>query len=162
MYFMTAFVPYINGGVTLLENAFNLLGYLPQDQFPRVNAWSTKWRRCFGCLQIIAGVALFAFGCLSDYLSRKPATQKYLTLAQQAMSLGILYFNHGTFNIIRSYIERRGWGVLTGAYDFYGRKFLPPLAKSFDLQGRAFALIRRQLDRIHFVTLFPPEFSLRA
>lgn len=161
MYFMTSFVPYINGFVTLTENVLNVLGYLPKDQFPELNAWSTKWRQRLGWLQIVTGTALFAIGCLADYLSRKPDTQKYLTLAQQAMSLGLLYVNHGVFNIVRSYIERQGWGVLSGAYDFYGRKFLPPLAQSFDLQGRVFEYIRRQLDRIHFITIFPPEFSLR-
>lgn len=158
---MTAFVPYINGLVTLTENAFNLMGYLPKEQFPELNAWSTKWRQRFGCLMIITGIALFALGCLTDYFSQKPDKQKFLSLAEQAMELGLLYVNHGTFNIVRSYVERQGWGVLTGAYDFYGRKFLPPLAEAFDLQGRLFEFIRHEMDRIQFITLIPPKFSLR-
>lgn len=159
---MTTFVPYINGLVTLTENVFNVLGYLPKDQFPRLNAWSTKWRSRLGFLQIVTGVALFAIGFLVDCLSRQPDKQKYLTLAQQAMSLGVLYVNHGIFNLVRTSIERQGWGALTGAYDFYGRKFLPPLAASFDLQGQLFERIRREMDRIHFITIFPFNFSLRT
>lgn len=160
---MTAAVPYINGFVTLTENIFNTLGYLPKDQFPKLNEGSTKWRQRFALAQVVTGVALFAIGFLVDYLSQKPDKQKYLTLAQQAIALGVLYLNHGVFNLIRTGIERQRWGAaVTGAYDFYGRKFLPPLAASFDLQGRLFEQIRRQLDRIHFVTLFPPVISLRT
>lgn len=160
---MTAYVPYINGLITLTENVFNVLGYLPKDQFPRLNAWSTRWRLRLGLLETITGVALCAIGFLVDCFSRKPDTQKYLTFTQQMISLGLLYVNHGIFNLLRTSIERQGWGgVLTGTYDFYGRKFLPPLVAPFDLQGQLFERIRRQLDRIHFITVFPPEFSLRA
>ncbi len=159
---MTIIVPYMNGCITLAENVFNVCGYLPKEQFPQLNTWSTKWRERFGQLQMITGIALFAVGWLVDSLSHKPDKQKYLTITQQAMSLGILYINHGIFNLMRAYVERQGWGVLTGAYDFYGRKFLPPLAASFDLQGYCFEYVRRQLDRIHFITIFPLEFCLRS
>jgi hypothetical protein len=160
---MTGAVPYINAFCTLTENVFNLIGYLPKDQFPKLNAWSTKYRTRFALIQAIAGIALLTFGILADILSQKPPDkQKYLTLAQQARSLGVLYINHSIFNVIRAYIEQKGWGFLTAAYDFYGRKFLPSLAPPFDLQGHLFERIRRQLDRIHFITIFPPDFSLRA
>lgn len=159
---MTSIVPYINGMATLAENVFNILGYFPRERFAALNEWSTTWRFRFGSLQMIAGVALCALGFLVDWMNRKPQPQKYLTLAEQMLSLGILTFNHGCFNIARSYAERKGFGVLLSAYDFYGRKILPPLAPPFDLQGRLFEKIRRQLDRIHFITLFPPEISVRT
>jgi hypothetical protein len=159
---MTSIVPYVNGIVTLTENVFNVLGYLPKDRFSAINEWSTTWRFRFGSVQIIAGAALSALGFLIEWMNRKPEPHKYLCLAQQMVSLGILYFNHGIFNLARSYAERKGFGAILCAYDFYGRKILPPLALPFDLQGQLFERIRRQLDRIHFITLFPPEISLRA
>ena len=160
---MTACVPYINGVMTLSENILNTLGHLPKNQFSQVNAFSTKWRQRLSSFQIITGIALYTIGSLANYLNTQSHPQKYLTLAQQTFSLGLLYINHGTFNFLRSYIERQNYGnVLTGSYDFYGRKFLPALANSFDIQSQIFELIRRQLDRIHFVTLFPPQISLKT
>lgn len=159
---MIAAIPYFNGIFTLTENGFNILGYLPKHQFPQINAWSTKWRHHFALSQMTTGVALFALGFLVDCLTHNPDKQKYLTLAQQTMSLGLFYMNHGVFNSLRSYIESRGWSALTGAYDFYGRKVLPPLSIPFDLQGELFERIRQLLDRIQFVTFFPPQISLRT
>lgn len=158
---MIAFIPYLNGLVTLTESAFNFCGYLPKDQFSRLNACSTKWRLNFSIAQVITGVALFAIGFLIDCYTCTPDPQKYLTFAQQAMALGLLYINHGTFNLIRCYMERQGWGILTGTYDFYGRKFLPPLAASCDLGGRLFEWIRLHLDRVQFMTFLPPTILIR-
>lgn len=157
---MTSIVPYLNGLMTLTENVFNVIGYLPKERFSTLR--SATWRCRFGMLQMVSGAALSAIGFLVEWMTRSPQPQKYLTLAEQMVSLGILYVNHGIFNIARSYAEREGFGPFLSAYDFYGRKILPPLAPSFDLQGQLFEKIRRQLDRIHFITLFPPEFSLRA
>lgn len=159
---MTVCVPYINGVMTLTENVFNVCGYLPKHQFPTLNEESSKWRFRFGLLQAISGIALWAIGVLTDCLTGKPDSKKYLTFTQQMVSLGELYINHGLFNIIRSYIEKQGLGCLTAPYDFYGQKFLPCLSASFDLQERLFVHIRRQLDRILFIKLLPPEFSLRT
>lgn len=159
---MTACVPYINGVLTLVETSFNLMGYLPKHQFPRLHAWSTAWRLRFGSAQIIAGLAVYTFGFLGDYLSRGPSSSKYLSLYQQAMSLGLFYANHGALNMARSFVERQSYGAaLTAAYDFYGRKFLPSLSPSFDLQARLFERMRSLLDRVHFITFFPPCISYR-
>lgn len=160
---MTACVVYINGLMTLSENVFNTLGYLPKDQFINVNTFSTKWRQRLSLLQVITGIALYIIGTLAEYLNHQTDPQKYLTLAQQTLSLGLLYINHGVFNFLRGFVERQNYGsVITGAYDFYGRKFLPALSNPFDIQSRIFSYIRQQLDRIHFVTLFPPKICFRT
>lgn len=159
---MTYIVPYFNGALTLMENAFNLIGYLPKEQFSHLNAWSTAWRFRYGSIQLISGVALFALGLLAECLSRRPSFSNYLSFREQMMSLGLLYANHGGFNLIRSYVEKTSWGgKVTFAYDFYGRKVLPPLSLPYDLQGRLFERIRDLLDRIHFVTFFPIQISFR-
>lgn len=159
---MTIIVPYINGLMTVSENVFNACGYLPKDRFPTLNAQSTKWRFRFGLMQAVSGIALVAIGVLADCLTRKPDPKKYLTLMEQMVSLGQLYINHGVFNIIRSYIEAQGLGFLTAPYDFYGRKFLPALAESFDFQSQLFELTRGQLNRVQIISLFPPKISLRS
>lgn len=156
---MGSIVLYINGVMTLSENAFNVLGYLPKQRFKAINEWSTAYRFRFGAIQMIAGAALCA---LSFYFSSEKSVQKYLTFGEQMFSLGILYGNHGLYNIVRSYAEHFELGPILSPYDFYGRKILPPLAPAFDLQGQLFERMRRQLDRIHTITVFPMKFSLRA
>lgn len=159
---MTAIVPYMNGIMTLTENVFNMLGYLPKERFSAINQWSTTWRFRFGSLQMILGTALYALSFLAEWMNRTPQPHKYLSITEQMASLGILLINHGFFNGVRSYAEQKGFGIVFGAYDFYGRKILPPLAPHYDLQGIFFEKIRQQLDRILFIKLIPPEISLRA
>jgi hypothetical protein len=159
---MTAYVPYINGVLTLVESSFNVIGYLPKNRFPHLNAWSTNWRIKMGSTQTIVGLALFTLGLLGEYLGRKPNPSKYLNLYQQMMSLGLFYANHGMFNIIRAYVEKQGYGALTAAYDFYGRKILPALSPSFDLQNQLFERIKLLLDRVLFITFLPPSISFRS
>lgn len=159
---MTIGVLYFNGAMTFSENIFNTVGYLP-DSFQSLKSSSTKWRQRLSLLQMVMGIALYVLGSLVHHFNHSSHSQKYLTLTQQAISLGSLYINHSLFNFLRSYVERQKWGaIVTGAYDFYGRKLLPPLASSFDLQGHLFKYIRDQLDRIHFVTLIPLKFCMRA
>jgi hypothetical protein len=159
---MIKIIPYFNGVVTLTENVFNFLGYLPKDQFSELNAWSVKWRTRFGNCQAVIGIALCAFAFLYEALSTHTGPKKYLTLSQQALSLGILYFNHGLYNIFRAYLEGKGFGPMTAAYDFYGRKLLPPLAESFDLQGILYEKIRDQLNCLVSCQLFPPHLLTRS
>lgn len=159
---MLSLVPYFNGIVTLSENIFNTIGYLPKDRFQELNSWSVKWRTRFGLFQIITGIALYAFSLLWDILYPHSGPRKYLTLAQQAASLGILYGNHGIYNIFRAFLEGKGFGPLTAAYDFYGRKLLPPLAESFDLQGILYEKIRNQLNSLVSCQLFPPVLLTRS
>jgi len=154
-------VLYLNGAVTIAENIFNVIGYLPRNRFERIKEQSETYRFRFGLIQSISGIALAAIGQLIDILKRTSESQKYLSLAQQMTSLGILYLNHGIFNIARSYAEQKDLGAVLCAYDVYGRKLLPPLAPRFDFSGLFFDRIRKELDRIHFMTLIPPAFCLR-
>lgn len=158
---MIQIIPYFNGVVTLSENVFNFIGYLPKDQFPELNCWTVKWRTRFGEFQTVTGIAFCAFGLLSQALATT-ASKKYLSIPQQAVTLGILYFNHGLYNIFRAYLEGKGFGPITTAYDFYGRKLLPPLAQSFDLQGILYEKIRDQLNCIVSCQLFPPQLLTRS
>jgi hypothetical protein len=156
---MSSIVPRINTVFTLTDNVFNLIGYLPQRTYPRLHQWSTTYRSYYGITQAILGIALFVIGKMGHQFNRTPS--HYLNIYQQAMSLGLLYVNHGAFNVIRAQLERSQWGKLTLAYDFYGRKLLPSLSPQTDLQAKTFEKIRDVMDRIHFVTLFPPQISYR-
>lgn len=158
---MISTIPYFNGALTLIDNTFNVLGYLPKHSLPNFHNSVTTWRWRYGIAQLIMGIALFTLSALAESLSRQTQHAKYLTFYQQAMSLGLLYANHGAFNAARAMIEKQGWGGLTFAYDFYGRKCLPTLAPSFDLQSRLFERIKQVADRLHFVTLFPPQISFK-
>lgn len=158
---MTAAVFYLNGLITVTENVLNVLGYLPKNFFPRFSAQAPLWRQRLGILQVIIGVALAALGFILDWFDPQAKAHRTLSFFQKMISLGLLHLNHGIFNIFRSFLEKKEFGLLTFAYDFYGRKFLPALAPAFDLQGRLFTYIRCQLDCMQVVTLFPPQFLFK-
>lgn len=157
---MIAAIPYFNGALTLIDNTFNILGYLPKRSFPHFHSSVTTWRWRYGTAQTVMGIALFTLSALAESLSRTQHA-KYLTIYQQAMSLGLLYANHGVLNVARAMIEKQEWSGFTFAYDFYGRKCLPALAPSFDLQSQLFERVKQVLDRLYFVTLFPPQISFK-
>lgn len=159
---MKEIIPYINGAVTLTESVFNVLGYLPKDSFPEQNSWGVKWRTRFGACQAVAGITIYVSTMIFEALSTNTGQKKYLTLSQQATALGIVYLNHGLYNIVRAYIEGKRFGVITAAYDFYGRKFLPPISEQYDLQGILFEKIRNQLDCVISCQLLPPSLLLRS
>ncbi|CUI15691.1 hypothetical protein PNK_0052 [Candidatus Protochlamydia naegleriophila] len=158
---MIAAIPYFNGALTLIDNTFNVLGYLPKCSLPHFHDSVTTWRWRYGAAQTVMGIALFTLSVSAECLSRQTQHAKYLTIYQQAMSLGLLYANHGVFNVARAMIEKQGGSRLTFAYDFYGRKWLPALAPAFDLQSQLFERIKQILDRLYFVTLFPPQISFK-
>jgi hypothetical protein len=158
---MASFVLILNGTATVAENLFNAIGYLPRSRFQVLKEYSEKGRFRFGSVQSIAGIALVALGKLIEAWQQQDS-QKYLSFAQQMASLGVLYLNHGIFNMARSYAEQQDLGAALCAYDFYGRKLLPPLAPPFDLAGLVFERMRRELDRIQFITLLPLNFCLRS
>lgn len=154
---MFACIPTINGCLTLIENGFNIMGYLPANQFPCLHAWSIKGRDYFGKAQLITGLALAALGYLTHYTMCWLAKESYLSIPLQMVCLGLLLANHGAFNIARSYIERAPIPNITLAYDFYGKKFLPALNPKWDIQSHLFCRIKNLLNKIIFITLFPPQ-----
>ena len=98
-----------------------------------------------------------ALGYLAHYTCPSLAKESCISLPLKMVSLGLLYANHGAFNILRSYIESRDLPGITLVYDFYGRKVLPALNPAFDMMSPFFAKIKELLDRLIFVTLFPPQ-----
>lgn len=152
-------IPYINDAFTLLENGFNLVGYLPRHHFLNLHAFSVRWRCHCGLGQVIVGLALAALGYLAHYALPMLARTSYLSLPLQAVSLGLLYANHGAFNMIRSCVERGNIPGLTLVYDFYGKKVLPALSSRCDFLRHLFERIKALLNRICFVTIFPPQFA---
>lgn len=156
-------IGYLHCTITVTEGIFNIIGCLPKSYFSKINEKSTNLRFKFGTYQMVAGLALAALGLLVDCLNKTPASiSKSFTYGQLIINFGLAHSNHGALNIVRSYIEKKGFGCFTAAYDFYGKKFLPPLAPKFDFQRCAFEHIQRQLDRIYFVTLFPPHIVMRG
>lgn len=157
---MSAFIPTINGLLTLAENGFNCIGYLPKQSFPRLHSWSVTWRQHCGTGQLITGLVLAILGFFAQYGAPSLDSESYLTIPQQMISLGLLYANHGAFNIIRSFVERPNIPGLTLVYDFYGKKVLPALNAKFDLQTHLFSKIKEILNCLLFVTFFPPQAPL--
>lgn len=154
---MPAIIPTMNGCMTFAETGFNLMGYLPRHQFPRLHSWSVTWRNHCGKGQLITGLALIALGFLAHYTCPFLAKESCISLPLKTVSLGLLYANHGVFNILRSFIENRDLPGITLVYDFYGRKVLPALNPAFDFMSPLFAKIKELLDRLIFITLFPPQ-----
>lgn len=155
---MSAIIPTINGFLTLAENGFNLIGYLPKQQFPKLHAWSTTWRNHCGKGQLITGLALATMGYFAHYAFPSLARESYLSMPLQIVCLGYLYANHGIFNIIRSYVEKANIPGLTLVYDS-GKKVLPALNPNYDLQRQLFRKIKEVLDRMVFITFFPPQMA---
>ncbi len=157
---MPALIPTINGVLTLAENGFNLMGYLPKERFPTLHAWSITWRRHCGKSQLMTGVAIAALGYFAHYAFPSLAVESYLSVPLQMVCLGILYANHGFFNILRSYVEKPNIPGLTLVYDFYGKKVLPALNPDYDFPSQLFKKIKEILDRLIFITIFPPEIAI--
>lgn len=160
---MFSTLSYLHGALTIVEGTFNVLGYLPREHFSDLNQTATSWRIKFGLTLTIVGLALTALGFLIDLRTGKSANpQKYLSLAQKIKGFGLVHANHGALNVIRAYIERQGLGCLTLAYDFYGRKCIPSLSPTCDFPTLFFEGIKRQLDHVQFISLFPPKILLRS
>lgn len=159
---MFAFIPTMNGMLTLAESGFNCLGYLPKNHFPKLHIWSIRWRRHCGQGQLITGIAIAALGCFCHYAFPSLALQTYLSLPLKMVSFGALYANHGFFNILRSYVEMPNIPGLTLVYDFYGRKALPPLNPNWDLLNTLFQKLKDIFDRFMAISVFPPEFIYRS
>ena len=157
---MLPLIPTVNGLMTLAENGFNLVGYLPKQQFPKLHACSVAWRRHCGTGQLITGLALVALGYMAHYAFPVLAVQSYLSLPLNMVCIGMLYANHGFFNIVRSYVEKANIPGLTLVYDFYGKKVLPALNPKWDVQLLLFRKVKTVLDRLIFMTVFPPEIAL--
>jgi hypothetical protein len=156
---MTAIIPTINGLLTLAESGFNIIGYLPKQKFPKFHVWAVTWRNHCGKGQLITGLALAAIGYFAHLAFPALAVECYLSIPLQMVCLGLLYANHGLYNILRSYIERPNIPGLTLVYDFYGKKVLPALNPSWDFQSQIFVKIKEILDRLIFATIFPPELA---
>lgn len=150
-------IPYINGAFTLIENGLNVASYLPSRFFPFTRSFAVKFRFVIGLVQLVGGLAIAIFGFLANTFLPALAKQSYLSLPMQAVSLGLLYANHGAFHLIRTGMEYIDIPGLTLLYDFYGKKFLPALSGQCDLLSLLFHKIRDLFNRIQFVTIFPPQ-----
>jgi hypothetical protein len=150
-------IPIINEIFTISECSFNAIGYLPERHFRELKALGSKWRVRLGAVQMAAGAAFYLLG----RLLLQPGHGSYLSLPQQMMALGLLYANHGAFNILRAKLAAYDSLDIGLVYDFYGRKLLLPLSTTCDLQARLFERIKMVLDRIYFITLFPPQFLIK-
>lgn len=159
---MNAIIPAINGGLTVMENGFNLIGYLPKHRFPDLHVKCVTWRRYCGAVQLITGLAMISMGYFAHYAFPSLAVQSYLSIPLRMVCLGALYANHGIFNVLRSYMETSNISGITLAYDFYGKKFFPVLNPDFDLQSKFFKKIKEVLDRLISITVFPPEINIRS
>jgi len=149
---------YLNGFLTVSENIFSVIGYLPKNKFPSLHTWAVTWRRNQGKIQLITGLGLLALGYSVDFLIPSLNTGSYMSLPLQTASIGLLLANHGAFNIIRSHIEKINFQGISLLYDFYGRKVLPALNPRFDFLELLFSKVKNLMDRIIFVSLFPPQF----
>lgn len=159
---MSILIPTFNGLITLAENSFNLIGYLPKQQFPDLHDWTIKWRSHFAKGQLITGIMLVALGYTAHYALPALIKENYLSIPLQMVCIGLLYANHGAFNLARVYIEKAAIPGLTLCYDFYGRKVLPALNPAYDLQSHLYTRIKSVLDRVVFITFFPPQFAFKT
>jgi len=150
-------IPYFNGLLTVTENIFNVVGYLPKQHFPKIHQWGVMWRRNQGIAQLITGLALIALGYLASLLIPSLAIATYLSLPLQVVSFGLLLANHGAFNLLRSGIEKIHLPGLTLVYDFYGKKILPALNPDYDVLNLVFLKIKNLMNRLVFISLFPPQ-----
>lgn len=151
---------YGHAALTIMEGALNLIGYLPKQV--KIKEYSTSFRHQFGKWQMISGIALAAIGFLVDCLSKQAASMsKSFTWGQIIINFGLLHANHGIMHMGRGYLETHEGAPLLAVYDFYGRKFLPSLSPQFDFQTHLFESIKSQLDRIDFITVFPPRILIR-
>lgn len=158
-----AVISYVHGGITIAESIFNVIGYLPTNLCPRVKEAAFKGRLTMGIAQTIIGLSIATFGFLFELFTKKSAQpHKYLSMGQKAVGFGLAHTNHGLLNVIRAFIEKQGLGLITFAYDFYGRKFLPSLSPKCNFPSIAFEWVKQGLDRVHFVTLLPPKILLRS
>lgn len=154
---MSSPISYATGFFTLTEDVFNIMGYLPKNQFPNYHKWGVTWRKNQGILQLITGVALISLGYLADYAFPNLATNSYLSMPLQAVSLGLLFANHGAFNIVRSYIEKVNIPGVTLLYDFYGQKALPAMNPKYDILNELFSKVKNLMDQLVFISFFPPQ-----
>lgn len=142
----------LNSGLVALESIFNIAGYLPNvikvsDKHNLRTAFA-ETRFKFGFVMTVSSVALMAIGYVANVI--KP---DYTDLHKKAVQ----YIGHGILNMMRSFVEDKGFGALTLAYDFNGEKFMSYnlVDPKFDLQAKYFTYMKGEIARLditHFIS----------